>query len=157
MTGFCTLDEQARRRGCRTGRPGADRRWSELRCFAFPWRSRGLVVERFHRVLLARDRERGQLLLGLEPVLHVATLRAAGFLPQLAGTLRDALLQLVVVHVIISPSDSLSPGPVSPYGDASLSFPHPASRMVRASSRQGVLVAQPAPPPRQRRSGVGAA
>src|SRR4051794_16696065 len=105
LTGSCRLDEQARRRGCRTGRPGAGRRRSELRRFAFPRRSRGIVVERLHRVLLARDRERGQLLLGLEPVLHVATLRAAGLLPQLPGPLRDPLPQLVVIHVAISPSD----------------------------------------------------
>src|SRR5919202_6484087 len=98
LTGSCSLDEQARRRGCRTGRPGAGRRWSELRRFASPRRSRGFVVERLHRVLLARDRERGQLLLGLEPVLHVTTLRAAGLLPQLPGTLRDASPQLLVVH-----------------------------------------------------------
>src|SRR3954451_13567248 len=92
--------------------PEARRRYSQLRCFAFPrWHPRGTVVERFHRILLARDRERGQLLLGLEPVLHVAPLRAAGFLPQLAGTLRDALLQLLVVHVAVSPLDGPAQGP----------------------------------------------
>src|SRR5206468_12837103 len=90
-----------------TSDPGADRRSSGLRCPVLPWRPRGIVVERLHRVLLAGDGERGQFLLGLEPVLHVASLRAAGVLPQLAGAVRDAPPQLVVVHVGVSPSDGL--------------------------------------------------
>src|SRR3954454_20971204 len=61
------------------------------------------MVERLHRVLLAGDGERGQLLLGLEPVLHVASFRPAGLLPQLAGPLRDAPPQPIVVHAAVSP------------------------------------------------------
>src|SRR3954451_21702288 len=111
---------------------------SKLRCFAFPEHPRGIVVERFQRVLLDRGRERRQLLLGYQPVLHVAPLRATGFLPQLSGPLRATLLQLLVGHVVISPPDSLGLGLMSPHGDTGLSSR--SSRRVGRAAAQSALV-----------------